>query len=97
MQYDKLRKRNAFLEQFKKEDIFANNFDELDDSYRVVCELVEEYQAATRRDYLSWGIDENVCISCIIKNNSIIMRLNFFISGWSLNLSHNLRNKLKQH
>ncbi|KAL0268407.1 UNVERIFIED_CONTAM: hypothetical protein PYX00_010365 [Menopon gallinae] len=62
MQYDKLRKRNAFLEQFKKEDIFANNFDELDDSYRVVCELVEEYQAATRRDYLSWGIDENAGI-----------------------------------
>lgn len=58
MQYDKLRKRNAFLEQFKKEDIFANNFDELDNSSKVVMDLVEEYQAATKKDYLSWGSEE---------------------------------------
>lgn len=31
-QYDRLRKRNAFLEQYKKEDMFANNLDEFDDS-----------------------------------------------------------------
>lgn len=60
MQYDKLRKRNAFLEQFKKEEMFANNFDELDNSNRVVCDLVEEYQAATKKDYLSWGADDSV-------------------------------------
>lgn len=58
MQYDKLRKRNAFLEQFKKEEIFANNFDELDNSCKVVMDLVEEYQAATKKDYLSWGSEE---------------------------------------
>ena len=58
MQYDKLRKRKAFLAQFKKEDMFANNFDELDNSSRVVMELVEEYLAATKKDYLSWGSEE---------------------------------------
>lgn len=58
MQYEKLRKRGAFLEQFKKEDIFADNFDELDNSNKVVCDLVEEYQAATKKDYLSWGADQ---------------------------------------
>lgn len=57
-QYDKLRKREAFLEQFRKEDIFKDNFDELDNSREVVQQLVEEYSAATRPDYISWGTQE---------------------------------------
>lgn len=55
-QYDKLRKREAFLEQFRKESMFQDNLDELDSSREVVQDLVEEYQAATRGDYLSWGM-----------------------------------------
>lgn len=31
-QYDKLRKRNAFLEQYKKEKMFENSYDEFDDA-----------------------------------------------------------------
>ncbi|XP_071454624.1 tubulin gamma-2 chain [Hetaerina americana] len=54
-QFDKLRKREAFLEQFRKENVFEDSLDELDDSRDVVQELVDEYQAATRADYLSWG------------------------------------------
>lgn len=54
-QYDKLRKREAFLEQFKKEAMFQDNLDELDNSREVVQELVEEYVAATKVDYLKWG------------------------------------------
>ncbi|MGH0142983.1 UNVERIFIED_CONTAM: hypothetical protein FKN15_017297 [Acipenser sinensis] len=54
-QYDKLRKREAFLEQFRKEDIFKDNFDELDNSREVVQQLIDEYSAATRPDYISWG------------------------------------------
>uniref|UniRef100_A0A3B3XDR3 Tubulin gamma chain n=1 Tax=Poecilia mexicana TaxID=48701 RepID=A0A3B3XDR3_9TELE len=57
-QYDKLRKREAFLEQFRKEDIFKDNFDELDNSREVVQQLVDEYTAATRPDYISWGTQE---------------------------------------
>jgi tubulin gamma len=34
-QYDRLRKRNAFLEQYKKEDMFANGLEEFDDSRSV--------------------------------------------------------------
>ena len=30
--YDKLRKREAFIDQFRKEDIFSDNLDEMDDS-----------------------------------------------------------------
>lgn len=34
-QYDRLRKRNAFLEQYKKEKMFENGFEEFDDSRQV--------------------------------------------------------------
>lgn len=54
-QYDKLRKREAFLEQFRKERMFMNGLEELDDSREVVQELVDEYHAATRPDYLTWN------------------------------------------
>eukprot|EP00058_Branchiostoma_floridae_P006434 XP_002591922.1 hypothetical protein BRAFLDRAFT_280615 [Branchiostoma floridae] len=57
-QYDKLRKREAFLEQFRKENVFKDNLDELDNSREVVQKLVDEYHAATRPDYISWGAQE---------------------------------------
>ncbi len=56
--YDKLRKREAFIEQFRKEDMFADNLDEMDDSREVVESLVEEYTAATKPDYLAWGMQQ---------------------------------------
>jgi len=31
-QFDRLRKRNAFLDQYKKESLFADGLDEFDDS-----------------------------------------------------------------
>ena len=31
-QYDRLRRRNAFLEQYKKEKMFENGFEEFDES-----------------------------------------------------------------
>jgi len=34
-QYDRLRKRNAFLDQYKKEKMFENGFDEFDESRYV--------------------------------------------------------------
>uniref|UniRef100_A0A1B6GBR2 Tubulin gamma chain n=1 Tax=Cuerna arida TaxID=1464854 RepID=A0A1B6GBR2_9HEMI len=54
-QYDKLRKREAFLEQFRKEAMFKDNLEELDHSREVVQELVDEYFAATKSDYLTWS------------------------------------------
>lgn len=53
-QYDKLRKREAFLEQFRKEEMFKDNLDELDVSREVVQDLVNEYVAATRDDYCTY-------------------------------------------
>lgn len=53
-QKDKLRKRGAFLDHFKKEDMFKDDLHELDDSREAVDALVQEYEAATRSDYLQW-------------------------------------------
>lgn len=44
-QYDLLRKRGAYIEQYKKEDMFRNGLEEFDDSRNVVQELIEEYKA----------------------------------------------------
>lgn len=54
-QYDKLRKRGAFLEPFKREAMFSGSLDEFDSSRAVVQELIDEYRAAERPDYITWG------------------------------------------
>ncbi len=36
-QFDRLKKRNAFLEQYKKERIFENGLEEFDDARYVSC------------------------------------------------------------
>lgn len=57
-QYDKLFKREAFLDQFKKVAIFKDNLDEFDASREVLQELVDEYAAATTPEYINWGAQQ---------------------------------------
>ncbi|RWS29622.1 Tubulin gamma-2 chain-like protein [Leptotrombidium deliense] len=47
--------RKAYLDQFRKMDLFKDNLDEFDSSREVVQELIDEYKAATKSDYLFWG------------------------------------------
>ncbi|EJD02119.1 gamma tubulin [Fomitiporia mediterranea MF3/22] len=54
-QYDRLRKRNAFLDQYKKEPIFQNDLSEFDESRATVDELLQEYKACESPDYISYG------------------------------------------
>lgn len=49
-----MRKRGAFLDQFKREAKFKDDLSELDDARDVVDSLVQEYEAATQADYLNW-------------------------------------------
>ncbi|KAK2764414.1 gamma-tubulin [Arachnomyces sp. PD_36] len=51
-QYDKLRSRNAFLEQYKKEAPFSDGLGEFDEAKAVVTDLVQEYEAAEKPNYL---------------------------------------------
>ena len=41
------------MEQFRKEDIFKDDFDEMDTSREIVQQLIDEYHAATQPDYIS--------------------------------------------
>lgn len=52
-QYDKMRKRNAFLEQYKREAPFADGFGEFDEAREVAQNLIAEYEAAENADYLN--------------------------------------------
>lgn len=53
LQYDRLRKRNAFLEQYKKEAPFSDGLGEFDEARAVVQDLIAEYEAAEEGDYLN--------------------------------------------
>lgn len=52
-QYDGMRKRNAFIEAYKKTAPFSDNLDEFDESREVVTDLIAEYEAAEDADYLN--------------------------------------------
>ncbi len=54
-QFDKLRSRNAFLDHYQKHEVFRDSLAEFDDSRAVVADLIEEYQAAAKDDYLQWA------------------------------------------
>lgn len=56
-QYDMLRKRNAFIDNFRKMKMFSDDLDEFDSSREVVASLIDEYRATESENYLSWGIE----------------------------------------
>ena len=51
-QYQKMRTRNAYLEQYKKESPFSEGLGEFDEAKEVVMGLISEYEAAEKEDYL---------------------------------------------
>ena len=57
-QYNQLRKRNAFLEQYKREEPFRDGLGQFDEAKEVVTELIKEYEEAERSDYLSGGKED---------------------------------------
>ncbi|KAL8757919.1 MAG: hypothetical protein Q9184_004077 [Pyrenodesmia sp. 2 TL-2023] len=52
IQYDKMRKRNAYLEGYKKEAPFADGLGEFDEARAVVQDLISEYEEAETEAYL---------------------------------------------
>ncbi|CAK7204561.1 gamma-tubulin [Sporothrix eucalyptigena] len=52
-QYDGMRKRNAFIDAYKKTAPFSDNLNEFDEAREVVTDLIAEYEAAESGDYLS--------------------------------------------
>jgi len=54
-QYSDLKKRNAFLDSFKKFAMFEDNLREFDNSKETIQNLIEEYQAIAKPNYINWG------------------------------------------
>eukprot|EP00053_Salpingoeca_punica_P004801 m.51006 g.51006 ORF g.51006 m.51006 type:complete len:462 (-) comp12950_c0_seq1:580-1965(-) len=54
-QYDKLMKREAFIDGFRHEAMFRDDLSEFADSREVVQQLIDEYKAAEQPDYIQWG------------------------------------------
>ena len=59
-QYKKFRKRDAFMDQYKQTDIFKDSLAEFDESEETVRNLIEEYEAAEKQDYIDWGAMEEM-------------------------------------
>lgn len=57
-QYDRLRKRNAFLEQYKREEPFRDGLGEFDEAKAVVQDCIQEYEEAESENYLTGGDEE---------------------------------------
>lgn len=57
-QYDRLRKRNAFLENYRREDTFNDSLDEFDSAREIVMSLIHEYRASEGADYINWGMGD---------------------------------------
>lgn len=53
-QYEKMRKRNAYLEGYRKEEMFKHDLSEFDDAKETVQSVIEEYEAVQRDDYLNY-------------------------------------------
>jgi tubulin gamma len=54
-QYDRIRSRNAFLDNYRKEPMFQDTLDEFDHARETVQTLVDEYRACERADYIHFG------------------------------------------
>ncbi|KAJ2579972.1 gamma-tubulin, partial [Coemansia sp. RSA 1836] len=52
MQYDRLRKRNAFLDLYRREPMFSDGLGEFDDARETVLDLINEYRACESESYL---------------------------------------------
>jgi tubulin gamma len=58
-QYEKLRKKQAFLDNYRKFPMFADNdLSEFDESREIVQNLVDEYKACESADYIKWGMED---------------------------------------
>lgn len=59
-QYDRIRRRNAFLDNYRREPMFSENLDEFDSARETVQCLVDEYRACERPDYVDYDGGEAV-------------------------------------
>ena len=55
----KMRRRNANIHTYKEFPMFKDSLEEFDSAEESVVKLMEEYAAAEKEDYISWGMAED--------------------------------------
>ncbi|KAF3329435.1 Tubulin gamma-3 chain [Carex littledalei] len=61
--YKTLRKKQAFIDNYRKFPMFADNdLSEFDESREIIESLVDEYKACESPDYIKWGMEEDLVI-----------------------------------
>ncbi|PRP88053.1 tubulin gamma chain [Planoprotostelium fungivorum] len=58
-QYDMMRTRGAFLNGYQQEPLFEGGLEEFDVSREVVTDMINEYIAAEKADYVNYGLDDH--------------------------------------
>ena len=48
------------MDQYKKEPIFQDSFEEFEDSRETVQCLIDQYSNAEKENYLEWGNNEDM-------------------------------------
>ena len=51
-QFDRLRKRNAFLDQYRRHEIFADNLEMFNETRSAVGSIMDEYALIENPEYL---------------------------------------------
>ena len=54
-----MRRRGAFLDNYRAFKIFENNLDEFDFAEEAALSLIAEYEASEKEDYINWGAAED--------------------------------------
>lgn len=57
-QYDMMKKKGAYLNNYQKEPMFSDGLDEFDESRAVVDELIREYKACQSADFGNYGLQQ---------------------------------------
>lgn len=57
--YDTMRKRNAYLDSYRKQPMFADGLEEFDEARSVVVDTIREYKAAADPNYVDWVMGES--------------------------------------
>jgi tubulin gamma len=56
--FNTLYKKKAYLDRFRKEDMFKDSLDEFEDSLEVTQKVINEYKACEQKNYLEWEEDD---------------------------------------
>ena len=56
--FNNMYKKKAYLDSFRKEDMFKESLGEFDDSLDVTNKVINEYKACEKKDYLQWDDDD---------------------------------------